>query len=103
MNNAWELFTRRRNQKIANEIHIKYVDDMTRAEVINLPKKLVHLQPNERPLPDCYHSRTGYVLTGNNSAVQGQLIKTMVCCEQNDMVIHLKKSKVMLFKPCLHA
>ena len=95
MNNAWELFTRRRNQKIANEIHIKYVDDMTRAEVITLPEKLVYLQPNERPLLDCYHSRTGYVLPGNNSAVQDQLIKTMEYCEQNDMVINLKKSKVL--------
>ena len=100
MNNAGELLTSKRNLKIANEIHLKYVDDLTLAEVINLPENLVHLQPNERPLPDCYHSRTGHVLPGNNSAVQGQLIKTMEYCEQNEMVINLKKSKVMLFNPC---
>ena len=34
LNNAGELITSRRNMKQANEIHLKYVDDMTLAEII---------------------------------------------------------------------
>ena len=35
-NNAGDIITSKRNMKAANEIHLKYVDDMTLAEAIDL-------------------------------------------------------------------
>ena len=40
-NNAGDLITSKRNLKQANEIHLKFVDDLTLAEAINLPEQLV--------------------------------------------------------------
>ena len=37
VNNAGDILTSKRNMKLLNEIHLKYVDDMTLAEAINLP------------------------------------------------------------------
>ena len=39
--------------KIANEIHLKYVDDLTLGEAINLPEKLVTVPVNQRPQLSC--------------------------------------------------
>ena len=39
-NDAGEIITSRRNMKKANEMHLKYVDDLTLLEAINLPKQL---------------------------------------------------------------
>ena len=41
VNNAGEVITSKRNMKTINEIHLKYVDDLTLAEAINLPNNLV--------------------------------------------------------------
>ena len=41
LNNAGELATSKRNIKTVNQIHLKYVDDMTLAESINLKENLV--------------------------------------------------------------
>ena len=71
-NNAGELITSRRNMKVANEIHLKYVDDLTMAEAINLPKNLVQVSEAERPLPDMFHARTGHVLPTDKSNVYKQ-------------------------------
>ena len=99
-NNAGELLTSRRNMRTANEIHLKYVDDLTLAEAINLPDNLVHLSSSERPLPDNYHARTGHVLRENTCALQKQLVRTKEYAENNQMKVNKKKSKVMLFNPC---
>ena len=42
VNNTGELITSKRNMKTINEIHLKYVDDLTLAEAINLSEKLKH-------------------------------------------------------------
>ena len=86
--------------KVANEIHLKYVDDLTLAEAINLPKTLVSVPDSERPLPDMFHSRTGHVLPNEKSSVYKQLVKTKEYADQNEMKINFKKTKVMLFNPC---
>ena len=100
LNNAGDLLTSKRNLKAVNQIHLKYVDDLTLAETVNLPEKLVLLKDSERPLPDCFHTRTGHALPAANSAVQEQLVKTMEYAEENEMKVNIKKSKVMLFNPC---
>ena len=68
-NNTGELITRRNNLKAANVLHLKYVDDMTLAESINLKKKLVYIPESVRPLPDSFHAKTGHVLPSKSSQV----------------------------------
>ena len=100
MNNTGELITSKRNMKVANEIHLKYIDDLTMAEAINLPKKLESIPADVRPRPDMFHARTGHVLPLQNSLVYKQLIETEQYAKDNSMQINLKKTKVMLFNPC---
>jgi hypothetical protein len=99
-NNAGELLTTKRNMKAVNNIHLKYVDDMTLAEAIDLSDKLVHVPASDRPLPDMYHARTGHVLPAQNSQVYRQLLKTEDYARDNDMKINYNKTKVMVFNPC---
>ena len=62
VNNTGEEITSRKNLKTVNEIHLKYVDDLTYAESINLLDQLVPVPSDQRPLPDSFHARTGHVL-----------------------------------------
>ena len=99
-NNAGELLTSKRNMKLVNNIHLKYVDDLTLAEVINLQDKLVDVPITDRPLPDMYHDHTCHVLPPLNSEVYKQLQKTEEYAKLNDMVINYEKTKLMVFNPC---
>ena len=102
VNNTGELITSKRNMRTINEIHLKYVDDLTLAEAINLPDKLKFIPGNVRPRPDQFHARTGHVMPNQmeNSRVMKQLAKTQQYAQDNDMKINLKKTKAMLFNPC---
>ena len=100
VNNAGDIITSKRNMKKVNEIHLKYVDDLTLAEAINLPNKLVSVPDSDRPLPDSFHARTGHVLPVENLGVYQQLLKTKEYSDNNDMKINFKKTKVMVFNPC---
>ena len=86
--------------KITNEINLKYVDDLTLAEAINLPEKLVHVPEDVRPMPDMFHAKTGHVLPSENSLVQKQLMEVEEYARANSMKINNKKTKVMVFNPC---
>ena len=97
-NNLGDIITSRKNMKNANLIHLKYVDDLSLAESINLPEKLV-LAPG-RQQPDTYHARTGHVLPVESSHVFQQLRKTEEYARVNEMKINKKKTKLMLFNPC---
>jgi hypothetical protein len=83
-----------------NEIHLKYVDDLTLAEAKNLSDKIVHLSSSERPLPDTYLARTGHVVPENTCALQRQFVRRNKYAENNQMKVNTNKSKVMLFNPC---
>ena len=99
-NNTGELITSKNNIKAANVIHLKYVDDLTMAESINMKEKLVSLPESVRPLPDNFHAKTGHILPLQDSQVYKQLMKTQKYSEENSMVINKKKTKLMLFNPC---
>ena len=99
VNNAAEIITSKRNMKVVNQIHLKYVDDLTLAEAINLPEQLVSVPASERPQPDNYHARTGHALP-LASKVYEQLVKTEKYAVENEMRLNYKKTKVMLFNPC---
>ena len=100
INNAGEMITSKRNMKTLNQIHLKYVDDLTLAEAINLPVNVVHVPDSERQRPDMFHASTGHALPINNSNVYKELIRTMDYAKTNEMKINYKKTKVMIFNPC---
>ena len=102
LNNAGDIITSKRNMKIANQIHLKYVDDMTLAEAVNLPEQVVPVPASQRPQPDNYHARTGHALPMKNSKVFQQLTKTKEYADKNCMKINYKKTKVMFFNPCIN-
>ena len=102
MNNAGELITDKKNLKHLNEIHLKYVDDFSLAEAINMPKQLVKIPDNEREQPDTYHSRTGHVLPPENSRIQKQLIETEKFAQENQLKVNENKTKLMVFNPCIN-
>ena len=87
-NNAGDLVTCKKSIKLANEIHLKFVDDFTLAEAINLPEKLIKIPDSERPQPDNYHGRTGHVLPLDKSSVYRQLQQTEKYAENNQMKIN---------------
>ena len=76
MNNAGELATAKKKVKTANEIHLKYVDDLTVAEAVRMKENLSCIPLDSRPLPDAYHSRTGHFLPQSKSKVFNQPEKT---------------------------
>ena len=100
-NNTGELITRRNNLKAANVLHLKFVDDMTLAESINLKENLKFVPESVRPLPDSFHAKTGHVLPPTNSQVYKQLLKTEQYSVTNSMQVNKKKTKVMVFNPCI--
>ena len=90
-----EIITSKRNFRAANQIHLKYVDDMTIAESIKLKDVLVSVP--DRPLPDNFHARTGHALPAEKSNVYKQLISTNQYAEKNEMKLNFKKTKLMIF------
>ena len=99
MNNVGDLITSKKNMKAVNEIHLKYVDDLTLGEAINLPEKLVSA-PDDRQQPDNFHARTGHILPLEESNVLKQLRETEEYARTNEMQINYKKTKVIVFNPC---
>ena len=99
VNNAGEFITSKRNMKTVNDIHLKYVDDLTLAEAINLPNNLVAVPDSVRARPDLYHARNGHVLPVENSHVYKELVKTIEYADRNEMKINYKKTKAMVFNP----
>ena len=98
-NNVGDLITSKRNMKFVNEIHLKYVDDLTLAEAIDMPTQLVKVPPSERSMPDSFHARTGHVLPVNQSKVYKQLQRVESYACDNDMKVNYKKTKLILFNP----
>ena len=100
VNNTGELLTSKRNIKNANMIHLKYIDDLTLAESIDLIKQLVHVPEKYRNFPDVYHGRTGHILPHDASLVQAQLKSTQKLANSDQMKINIDKTKAMLFNQC---
>ena len=80
-----------------NELHLKYIDDFTLADAIDLPSKLTNL--DVRPRPDPFYAQTGLTLATENSKVYEQLKKTEDYARENDMMINHKKTNLMIFNP----
>ena len=90
----------KKNVKVANEIHLKYVDDLTYATAVNLAENLVDIPQNLRVHPENYHERTGQIIPFEKNILQRQMHETVEYANRNDMKINYKKTKTMLFNPC---
>ena len=78
-------------------IHLKYIDDMTVAEPINLKQQLVK-NPDPNPIrPLQYHERTEHILPEGQSEVQTLLNDLKTYAEKNEMKLNDQKTKVILF------
>jgi len=96
-NKAGELATSKNKVKVANEIHLKFVDDLTLAESINLSKNLVKKNCPDPNLLDDSNVSSTFSLPSHNSKVFQQLQETSRFAASNDMKIKFRKTKQMLF------
>ena len=97
-NNVGQLITGRKAFKAANEIHLKFVDDLTLAESIDLKEKCIEVP--DRPRPDQYHARTGHALLPGCSKLFKQIEEVKSYAVANEMKINSRKTKFMLFNNC---
>ena len=74
-NNIGEIINFKKYVKKLNEIHLKYVDDITIAEAITMKNQLDEVPIENRPLPATLHERTGHVLLPQNSKTKLQKIE----------------------------
>ena len=81
-----------------NTIHLKYVDDLTLTEKIDM--KTQRTTDPDRPQPDHNRSRTGHKLRNEKSLVMKQLQETKNYADTTNMRINFTKTKFMLFNPC---
>ena len=78
-------------------IHLKFIDDLSVAESLNLKKQLIKNPDVSQPRPLDYHDRTEHVLPESESRVQ-ELLNTIVdYTRTHKMKVNSEKSKVMLF------
>ena len=96
--NIGEHMTQKKNKRtVIPNIHMKFVDDMTLAEAMNLKECLVPNPDPNPPQPLAYHDRTEHLLAADKCKMQEQLDKMVLYCNENDMKINTDKTKVVLF------
>ena len=82
-------------RKPIENIHLKYVDDLSIAQSINLKECLI---TNTNPIrPFELHDQTNHVLPRDSYSLQQQLNKLVEYSKTHEMKINEKKSKVMIF------
>ena len=86
-------------RKPLENIHLKYIDDLSFAEALNLKECLIGNPDPNPPRPFTFHERTNQVLPPGACQLQEELIKLQKYCQDNEMVINNKKCKVMVFNP----
>ena len=77
------------------KIHLKYIDDMTVAESVNLKESLVEICNPQHPLK--YHERTGHSLPPSKSKLQNVLTELVTYSDEHQMKINGSKTKAILF------
>ena len=85
------------SRKPLESIHLKYIDDFSVAESLNLKEKLVYRHDSSLPRPLEYHNRTEHFLPKSESKVQGLLDEIVKYTTDHKMKINKQKSKAMLF------
>ena len=77
------------------ECRLKYIDDQTHAEVIDLKKSLLMTAKINGPRE--FHDRHGHILPPENSKLQNRLNDIGQYAEIHQLKINEKKTKVMAF------
>ena len=98
-NNVGDQITKKKVKEL-NQIHLKYVDDLSIAESIDMNTQLSYIPVHSRPQPDMYRARTGHILNLQESKIYKQLKETQEYAESNKMKINASKTKLILFNPC---
>ena len=98
-NENGEIITCKRRVKHFNELHLKYVDDLTLAESISMKSQLTQVPVVARPQPDTFHERTGHIILPEDSRVHKNLKETEQYAKDNNMKLNYKKTKLMVFNP----
>ena len=88
------------NSNCLKELHLKFVDDLTIAESVNLQTDLELVNIEDRTLPANYHQRTGHFLPNENSKIAAQLQDIKTYADENSMKINYGKTQLMTFNPC---
>ena len=96
-NNVGETITKVKRPKTQEAIHLKYVDDFSLAESINLKTQLMMNSSSQKP--ESYHNRTGHMLPCMNSLIHKQLLETKKYADNHLMKLNLNKTKLILFNP----
>ena len=88
--------TQQRRKPLDN-LHLKYVDDLSYLTAINLKKKLIE-NPDDNPIrPVTFHNRTNHILPKEDNVLQDQMERLISFTNENEMQINCKKTKVMVF------
>ena len=83
-------------RKPIENLHLKYFDDVSMLEAINL-KKCPKKDQTNLQFPLNYHDRTGHVLINDEVKTFEKLQEIKHFAESNQMVISSKKTKIMVF------
>ena len=84
-------------RKPLENIHLKYIDDLSMAQAINLKECLITNPDPNPPRPLSYHDRTNHLLPAQSYQLQEQLQQLVRYSQDNQMVISENKCKVMIF------
>ena len=85
----------RRKRKPIKQCKVKWIDDMTLCNAVDLKRSLVpEDRPVSRPLP--FHLRTEHKLPGEQNKMQDELIKLSRYADNHLMAINRTKTKAML-------
>ena len=99
-NNVGEIITCRRNLRATNQLHLKFVENLTMAESLILKDSVKTVPITDRPHPDPYHARTRHALIPNKSKVYSQIMEVNKYANTNEMKLKLDKTKFMIFNSC---
>ena len=91
------ITTKLSQRKPLHNTHLKYVDDMTMAEAINLKMSLMPNPDVLQPRPLAYLNRTQHILPQTEYKIHEQLNNLLRYCQEHQMVVNEDKTKVMLF------
>ena len=83
-------------RKPMDSTHLKYIDDPSVAESLNLKKLLVQNPDENQPRPLNFHDRTQHILPESESKVRTILKDIVDYSSEHKMKINSAKSKVML-------
>ena len=85
------------NRRAMPPIHLKYFDDLTIAEAVNLKQSLKYMPDRDWQWPLINRNRSEHILPPENSTINNQLVKISKYSKDNGMQINKPKSKVMSF------